>query len=436
MTDRAAPREDGIPDQPHFGGPALAPRSTRATTNPTVHGRAPEPASPALTLRKTRFFYLISFPIWAATAFRAADDTSGFSDRPARLAAGLLLIFAVLMASERPLRERFGWYPRLYFPVQAGLVLALMLLLPDLDYFAILYAPLSAQAMLVFPRPVGYRWLGVFTLVMATGLVYTQGWPESIAFILLYAAAFFFVASYAAVTEQAEVAREQSQALLIDLEEAYRQLEAYAAQAEALAVAEERNRLARDLHDSVTQALYGVTLFAEAAARSLAADEIDRAVSQLRELQETARQALQEMRLLLFELRSPVLEQEGLAAALQARLAAVEGRVGLATSLTVEGDGRLPPTVEVELDRITQVALNNALKHAHAHRITVHLHQDERSVALEITDDGVGFDPGAARTGGGLGLRGMAERAARIGGRLAVESRPGEGTRVAVEVPR
>ena len=391
---------------------------------------------PAPVRRKTRFFYLISFPVWAAVVFRAADDTSGFSDGPARLVAGLLLVYALLMASERWLRERAGWYPRLYFPLQTGLVLATMLLLPDLDYFAILFVPLSAQAMLVFPRRVGYRWLGVFTLVMAAGLLYTQGWPESIAFILLYTGAFFFVASYAAMTEQAEAAREQSQALLVDLEEAYRRLEDYSAQAEALAVAEERTRLSRDLHDSVTQALYGLTLYAEAASRSLAADEIDLAASQLRELQETARQALQEMRLLIFELRSPVLEEEGLAAALQARLAAVEGRVGLDTALAVEGDGRLPPTREVELDRITQEALNNVLKHAHAQHITVRLHQDERIVALEIADDGVGFDPGSARAGGGLGLRGMAERAARLGGRLAVESRPGAGTRVAVEVPR
>ena len=142
------------------------------------------------------------------------------------------------------------------------------------------------------------------------------------------------------------------------------------------------------------------------------------------------------MRLLIFELRPPVLEEEGLAAALQERLQSVEGRVGVATSLAVEGDGRLSPTVEAELDRITQEALNNALKHAQAHQIAVQLRQDEQIVALEIVDDGIGFDLGTAWSRGGLGLRGMAERAARLGGQLAIDSRPGKGTRVRVEVPR
>jgi signal transduction histidine kinase len=213
-------------------------------------------------------------------------------------------------------------------------------------------------------------------------------------------------------------------------------LETSTAQVEALAVVEERNRLARDLHDSVTQALYGLTLSAEAARRQIAAGQVDSADRELRDLAATAQHALQEMRLLIFELRPPVLEEEGLAAALQARLQAVEGRVGVATTLAVEGDGALPPAVEAEFDRISQEALNNALKHARAHRIAVDLHQDELAVTLEIADDGIGFDPDAARTRGGLGLRGMAERAARVGGRLVVDSRPGQGTRVRVVVPR
>jgi signal transduction histidine kinase len=207
-------------------------------------------------------------------------------------------------------------------------------------------------------------------------------------------------------------------------------------QAQQLAVVKERNRLARDLHDSVTQALYGVTLYAEAAARQLSLGEAGMASDHLREIRATAQEALREMRLLIFELRSPMLRQEGLAAALQARLEAVEGRLGLKTEFRGEGDGHLSPEVEEGLYRVAQEALNNALKHAYASSVTVYLHQDERVVTLEIADDGTGFDPIAARQRGGFGLRGMEERAARLGGKLRVQSSPGKGTRVRVEVYR
>ncbi len=205
-------------------------------------------------------------------------------------------------------------------------------------------------------------------------------------------------------------------------------------QARQLAVVEERQRLARELHDSVTQALYGVRLYSEAAAGQLSLGHADRAAEHLRELQDTAQEALAEMRLLIYELRPAVLEEEGLVAALQARLLAVEGRAGLKTEFKVEGDGRLPPEIEEGLYRIGQEALNNALKHAHARNITVCLRQDERTVTLEIADDGIGFDPTTARERGGLGLSAMEERTAELGGRLIVQSGPREGTRVLVEV--
>jgi len=205
-------------------------------------------------------------------------------------------------------------------------------------------------------------------------------------------------------------------------------------QAQQLAVVEERQRLARDLHDSVTQALYGMTLYSEAAAGQLSLGRLDRVAEHLRELQATGQEALAEMRLLIYELRPPVLEEEGLVGALQARLQAVEGRVGLRTDFRVTGRGQLSPEVEEGLYRIAQEALNNALKHAHARRITVCLRHGEGTVTLEVTDDGMGFDPATARERGGLGLSAMEERAAELGGQLAVGSSPGQGTRVCVEV--
>lgn len=205
-------------------------------------------------------------------------------------------------------------------------------------------------------------------------------------------------------------------------------------QAEQLAVLGERQRLARELHDSVTQSLYSVTLYANAAALALAAGKQDITADYLHELQETAQEGMRDMRLLIFELHPPVLETEGLVAALQARLAAVEGRAGLQTEFRVEEERRLPIAIESELYWIAQEALNNVRKHAEARLVSVHLHFTATTITLDVLDDGVGFDlptMPAERRGG---LRIIAERTARVGGKLTYASTPGEGTRVTVEV--
>lgn len=204
--------------------------------------------------------------------------------------------------------------------------------------------------------------------------------------------------------------------------------------AQQLAVMEERNRLARDLHDSVTQAVYGVTLYAEAATRLLAAGQVEVAASHLQELRITAQQALREMRSLIFELRPPVLEQEGLVAALQARLESVEGRAGIGTELKIDGECPLPKETEEGLYRIAQEALNNVLKHSEAHNVRLYLQRKDGNALLEVSDDGVGFDPLEDREHGGLGLGSMQERAALLGARLTITSNPGGGTTVRVEV--
>jgi signal transduction histidine kinase len=205
--------------------------------------------------------------------------------------------------------------------------------------------------------------------------------------------------------------------------------------ARQVAVLQERQRLARELHDSVTQALYGVSLYAEAASRALTAGDTAPVASSLREIRETIQEALGEMRLLLFELRPPLLEERGLFGALQSRLGAVESRAGLVTELRGEGAERLAPEMEQELYRLAQEALNNVLKHAHARHVAIRLEVLADRAILEVADDGVGFEP-SLRNGGGFGLHGMRERAERLGGALQVESTPGQGTRVRVEVRR
>jgi PAS domain S-box-containing protein len=205
-------------------------------------------------------------------------------------------------------------------------------------------------------------------------------------------------------------------------------------EAEQLAVMKERSRLARDLHDSVTQALYSMTLLAEAAQRLAGAGNLEQVRSYLTRLGEAALQSLKEMRLLVYELRPPILEKVGLVGALQQRLDAVEGRSGVETRLRVEGTLELPAPVEEGLYRIAQEALNNALKHAAASLMTVWLRADGEQVELEVVDNGIGFDPETGSDRGGVGMLSMQERAERLGGSLSILSAPGSGTRVIVRV--
>jgi len=206
-------------------------------------------------------------------------------------------------------------------------------------------------------------------------------------------------------------------------------------QAEQAAVFAERNRLARELHDSVTQSLYSVTLYAEAAARHLQGNQTAEAAEHLRELGGTAREALREMRLLIFELAPPALEKGSLVDALQIRLDAVESRGGMSVSYNVEGTERLDPRVRQELYQIAQEALNNTLKHSRAHAVRILLRFGEEEARLEISDDGVGFEFDQAQSSGGIGMRSMRERVERIGGGLTVDSAPGRGTCVSVVAP-
>ncbi len=195
------------------------------------------------------------------------------------------------------------------------------------------------------------------------------------------------------------------------------------------AVVEERTRLARDLHDSVAQALYGVTLSAEAGERMLAAEELDSTERQLTKIRSAAEEALREMRLLIYELRPPDLASMGLVAALRTRLENVEQRSGVSSEFHVEGDPQLDGDTEEALYRIVQEALNNALKHAQATSISVTLKSEDGIILLEVKDDGVGFDP---MSSGGLGLNGMRERVERLDGEFSVQSGDGVGTQVHV----
>jgi PAS domain S-box-containing protein len=206
-------------------------------------------------------------------------------------------------------------------------------------------------------------------------------------------------------------------------------------EAQARAALEERQRLARELHDSVTQSLYSLTLLAEASRRMALDGNTEKMIGNIARLGETAQQALKEMRLLVYELRPLALETTGLVEALQHRLDAVEKRAGVEAQLKVESNCDLSADVENGLYRIAQEVLNNSLKHAEATRVSVRLLADSQCVEVEITDNGKGFDPQAVRDQGGMGLGNIQERTESLGGEVAFVSKSGEGTQVLVRVP-
>jgi signal transduction histidine kinase len=189
-----------------------------------------------------------------------------------------------------------------------------------------------------------------------------------------------------------------------------------------LSVLEERNRLARELHDALTQSLFGLRL-------RLEAGDVDRARSLLEEV-------FAELRSLILQLRPPALERDGLVASVAKHLDVVGRTHGIATQLEAGALGAVEAGAEQALFRIAQEALTNVVKHAGATSVTVHLGRRDGTVALDVVDDGRGFDPGdQAISARRLGLVSMRERAAELDGSLVVESEPGHGTAVRARVP-
>jgi signal transduction histidine kinase len=357
--------------------------------------------------------------------------------------AGLLTCFLLLMVTEPWLSRRSKRYTKAYLVVQIIIVSILSLLTPRVDYFAALFMTLILQAMYVFSVRTSLRWTLVLAAVMAILMLYGHPFGEGLPLVVIMSMVYLFIFSYGAVTAEAEQAQRESQRFLTELQEANQQLQEYADRVEELAVEKERGRLARDLHDSVTQSLFSLTLFAQAALERAEFGDLDGAKQSLARIADTARRGLKEMRLLVYELRPLGLEDEGLVGALQQRLERVEGRSGVQTRLLVEPDGEvnLASAMEKELYRIAQEALNNTLKHANASSVTVRLaltpaalETEGRHLVFEVSDDGCGFDPRMVQAKGGLGLMSIRERVEGMGGELNIVSSPVKGTVLRVDV--
>jgi signal transduction histidine kinase len=254
-------------------------------------------------------------------------------------------------------------------------------------------------------------------------------WPAVAAVCVFAAGTLLSVAYMGTIVRQSR----ERQRLIEQLQATRAELAAAERQAGTLA---ERQRLARDLHDTLTQGFASVVLLLEAAEESLALGRsVERHIDQALR---SARDNLAESRRVVWALRPRPLTEQPLPQALQELTGRLGEETGLRAEMVVTGTARpLPAYVEEALLRIVQEALANVRKHAAASRVTVTLSYLDDLTMLDVHDDGIGFDHAAtvAAAGTGLGLHAMAERVAALGGSLAVESAPGEGTTIAVEVP-
>jgi len=199
---------------------------------------------------------------------------------------------------------------------------------------------------------------------------------------------------------------------------------------EVAAVMEERSRLARELHDSVSQSLYSLTLFAETGRQLVEQGDLENLRLCFSEIVSSSQVILKEMRLLMFDLRPAALEEEGLLRALQKRLDSVEQRSGVKAVLHAKGKPKLSPDIEEGIYRIAQEALNNSLKYSSARKVTVDINFKPGEIEMQVSDDGEGFIVADVLQRGGMGLTNMQERAAKLGGKLDISSIPGKGTNI------
>jgi|GEM_PF-943268 len=204
-------------------------------------------------------------------------------------------------------------------------------------------------------------------------------------------------------------------------------------QAQEIAAFEERNRLARELHDSVSQALYGIALGTRTA-RILLDRDPTRLAEPLEYVMSLAQAGLTEMRALIFELRPESLENEGLVIALTKQAESVQARHGIAVTTDLGTEPPFSIDIKEALYRIAREALHNIVKHANASHVILNMSQDAAMIHLDVRDDGKGFDP-LGDYPGHLGLHSMRERVERLGGALTIDSAPGDGTRIAVHIP-
>jgi len=348
------------------------------------------------------------------------------------------LLFIGILLLELRLGKNQKWLLQgsqaFYLALQAGLVMKLLTLPPLNDFCGLLFVPLSIQAVRFYRRRVGVIWITGFTLSMA--LILVRGgakFPGGLFMALLFGGTCFLAGNYSHLIQTAGEARRDNQRTLTELQTVHSQLQNDTQQRQELAAEKERHRLARELHDSVTQNIFSMNLTAQST-RLLLKKDPGRVDPMLEQMQRLAHSVMDEIQMVAIQFHASPDVVEDLETAIQRLLADQHGYKGLLVHLEAGAAKSLPAATVEGLYHIIQEALTNAAKHSGVHEATIRLHLAAEPSWIEIEDHGIGFDPQTANNQRGhIGLVTMTEGANEIGWKLSLKSQAGCGTCIRVE---
>jgi signal transduction histidine kinase len=343
----------------------------------------------------------------------------------------ILLGLPLIFLGSTLIANRLPWLSALLLGLELLAILSLLLLTHSVhsDFFDFLFAIPSMQAVRRYSPKVAAVVVGVSALMNFFGLLQPIGVFQALALTMTYTAISIFLVACIGSANRSLIIQERQQALTDELLETNRKLERHSNTVQQLAAGRERQRLARELHDSVTQTIFSMTL-ATQSARFLVKRDRQQVIAQLDRLDHLVQSALLDMQMLITQL-APETQGGSFLDILRRHLEERKQSDNLSVNLEVEGNQTITPVEEANLFRIAQEALNNVIKHAQTSTATLRLHLAD-PFWMGIEDCGVGFDPRQARGGGRIGLAGMRERAAEIGWIFEAVSAPGQGTLIRV----
>lgn len=384
----------------------------------------------SFTEQDNALLQVAAYVLLGVIATAALLNTESFTERWIIIA--VLLTFAVVMTrspeNAAPAREK-----HLYLGIQTLIVLSALILLSP--FFALLFFVLSVEAMLLLPTRIGLLWIGGFTAITITAyLLSEQNVVSALLQALVNSAGFLFFGVFGHAFARAESERKESERLLAELQDAHEQLRAYAERVEELAVAKERNRLAREMHDTLGHRLTVAAVQLEGAQR-LIPDDPERASRMVGTVRGQVREALKELRSTVATLRTPWEADLSLPTALLRLTSEFDDATDLHmhVDLTDEEIEDLTGAYHHALYRAAQEGLTNVQRHAQAQDVWLMLRRQNGYITLQVRDNGVGISDDTVDAG--FGLRGLRERAAHLNGEFRLESRPEGGTQLTLSLP-